>query len=128
MLLSRQRGCSLCKRMRCRVGLMQDMPVSLTRCGKLSLRQVPVPRGHMVYSAWRLLDAPLGVQALPLPVLRVVGRLPTSDQESLHVTQRFNNSCLVVVATSQAWLSAPTRASQSVSVTANRGRHTIQRR
>ena len=76
MLLSRLRGCIPCKRMRCRVGLMPDMPVSLTRCGRFSARQAPVPRGPVVYSAWRRLgssvDAPPEGRALPLPVLRVV--------------------------------------------------------
>ena len=67
-----------------RVGLLPDMPVSLTRCGTLSPRRAPVSRGQVVYSAWRhpgsSVDAPFVVQPLQLPALRVVGQLPTSVQ------------------------------------------------
>ena len=55
MLLSRLRGCIPSKRLRCQVGQMPDMPVSLTRCGRLSARQIPVPRRQVVQSAWRRL-------------------------------------------------------------------------
>ena len=70
--------------MQCRVGLLPVVPVLLPRCGRHSARQAPVPRGRVAHSAWRRLgssvDAPPGVQALPLPVLRVAGQLPTSVQ------------------------------------------------
>ena len=78
----------------CDVGLMPDMPVPLTRFGRLAARPVPVPRGQVVKLAWSRLgsseDAPSGVQALPLPVLRVVGQLPRQHTIARYVPQGFN--------------------------------------
>ena len=51
--LSKLRSCIPCRRVRCRVGVLPDMPVSLTRCGGLSARQAPVPCCQVVHSAWR---------------------------------------------------------------------------
>ena len=67
--------------------------------------------GRVAHSAWRRLrssvDAPPGVQALPLPVLRVPGQLPTSVQS------RCTSD---IVARSQSGFLHPPRASRSASV------------
>ena len=64
-----------------KVGPTPDMPVSLTLCGRLVNHRNPILLGQVVYSAWRRLGSsvvsPLVVQALPLPVPRVAGQLPT---------------------------------------------------
>ena len=49
----RLRDCIPYKRMRCLVGLMPDMPVSFTRCGRFSVRPAPILRGQVVHSTWR---------------------------------------------------------------------------
>ena len=79
---------------------------------------------------WRLdssVDAPPGIQSLPLPALRVVGQLPTSVQ-SRCTTHSGSTRLLHCRNQDPIWLSVPTRASQSVSETAYRDRHHIQRR
>ena len=108
--VSRLHGWIPCKRKQCQVGPLPDMPVSLTRCGRLSARQVPVLRGQVVYSAWRLLglsaDAPLGVRVLPLPALRVVGWLVTSVQ--IRCTPHSGSARLPHCRNQEPiWLSAP---------------------
>ena len=61
-------------------GLMPDMTIMLTRCGRLSVHQVPALHGPTVRSAWLHLglsvDAPPEDQVLPLQALRVAGQLP----------------------------------------------------
>ena len=100
-------------------------PLLLTRCGRLSARQVPVLHGPVVRSAWRRLgssvDAPREVQALPLPVLRVTGQLPTSTQSrcATHSDSTLSLPCRVLDPCAP---SAPARASRSVYATTNRGR------
>ena len=63
---------------------MPGVPVLLIRCDRLSAHQAEVLRGPVERSDWRHLgssvDAPPEVQALPLPVLRVLGQILTSIQ------------------------------------------------
>ena len=57
MLLSRLQVCTLWKRMQCQVGPMPDMPISLTRCGRLVAHTIPVPLGPVVHLALRRLGS-----------------------------------------------------------------------
>ena len=123
-------ACILCSRVRCRVGLMPDTSVSLTRCGGLSACQAPVPRGQVVHSAWRRLGS--SEDAPPSPSSATAssacrGSASHVSPESLYVTQLVRHGCVTVVNKTHSF-SAPTRASHSVSETANRGHHHFHRR
>ena len=83
MLLSRLHDCTPCKRMQCQVGPMPDMPVLLTRCGRLFAHRIPVPRGLVVLGSSVVSSLVSKLSHCQFCVSRV-------SPESLYVTQRFN--------------------------------------